>query len=66
MKQKLAYYKLELTSKIWFSEYIITFHGILSQLVVSLLSRIDFSKQNVHLNELNIVLLYEFCSNEFK
>ena len=29
-------------------------------------SRIRFSKQNVYVNKLNIVLLYEFCSDEFK
>ena len=29
-------------------------------------SRIGFSKQNVYVNELNIVLLYAFCSDEFK
>ena len=27
---------------------------------------IGFSKQNVYVNELNIVLLYAFCSDEFK
>ena len=29
-------------------------------------SRIGISKQNVYVNELNIVLLYVFCSDEFK
>ena len=29
-------------------------------------SRIGFSKQNVYDNELNIILLYTFCSDEFK
>ena len=29
-------------------------------------SRIGFSMQNVYVNELNIVLLYAFCSDEFK
>ena len=28
--------------------------------------RTGFSKQNVYVNELNIVLLYVFCSDEFK
>ena len=54
---------------------IITFHGNVSQFVMSLLlimvtfrvaTTQEFSKQNVYVNELNIVLLYAFCSDEFK
>ena len=38
MKQKLAYYEVESTPKNEFSLYLITFHGKVSQFVVSLLS----------------------------
>ena len=37
MKQKLAYYEVESTPKNEFSLYLITFHGNVSQFVVSLL-----------------------------
>ena len=60
-----------------FSLELFTFHGNVSQFLVSLTvnyshfschhnSRIGFSKQNVYVNELNIVLLYTLCSDEFK
>ena len=38
MKQKLAYYEVVSTPKNEFSLYLITFHGNVSQFVVSLLS----------------------------
>ena len=38
MKQKLTYYEVESTPKNEFSLYLITFHGNVSQFVVSLLS----------------------------
>ena len=77
MKQKLTYYEVETTPKKKFLLYLITFHANISQFFVSLTvnyghfscrhnSRIGFSKQNVYVNELNIVLLYTFCSDEFK
>ena len=74
MKQKLAHYEVESTPKKQFLLYLITFHDNVSQSVTvdygQFLcchdSRIGFSKSNVYVTEFNIVLLYVFCSDEFK
>ena len=77
MKRKLTYYEVESIPKKWvfIVPYHISWQRIAIRCVVTVdygrfscrhNSRIGFSKQNVHVNELNIVLLYAFCSNEFK
>ena len=75
MKQKLAYYEVESTPKNEFSPYHISWQHIKICCVVTVNyghfscrhnSRIGFSKQGVYVNELNIVLLYAFCFDEFK
>ena len=70
MKQKLAYYEVESSPKNEFSLYLITFHSNVAQFVVSLFESLQlkncFSKQNVYVNQLNIVLLYALRSDDSK
>ena len=74
MKQKLAYYEVESTPKNECSLYL-SWQSIAICCVVTVNyghfscrhnSGIGFSKQNIYVNELNIILLYAFCSDEFK
>ena len=73
MKQKLAYYEVESTPKKWV--FIVPYLVSWQSSVVTVYygqcscrhnSRIGFLKQNIYVNELNFVLLYAFCSDEFK
>ena len=72
VKWNKAYYEVELTQK---TSFRCSWQGIAFRCVVTVNcghfscrhnSRIGFSKQNVYVNELNMVLLHPFRSGEFK